>query len=139
MWAGLAAEAPHPDPAMLYAMDISAAAASSATVPWPWLGASLALLLVLLAGLTVALVRLRSRRPATAPEADSHDDLPGFLESPPGSSAVADRSGWATLAAPPAIEQPAAGRLAAAGHGSRPHRDGRHRCAAVRGPSRRWR
>jgi hypothetical protein len=93
-------------PAMLYAMDIQAATAGSATAPWLLFGAVLALLLVLLAGLTAALVRRRTHRPAPAGGGDSRDDLPGFLEFPPGSAAAGDPAGWAALAVPPAVEDP---------------------------------
>lgn len=82
---------------MLVAMDIPAAAAG----PWIVLGVLLGL-----AGLIGFLV-LRGR-PST-PAADesplpvAEDDLPGFLESPPGSAGapVDPAQGWATLTAPP--------------------------------------
>jgi hypothetical protein len=95
---------------MLGGMDIPGAAAGTATAPWLVFGVVLGLLLVFLAGLTAALV-LRRRlpsAPAAAPEAAPggvpEDDLPGFLESPPGSGAATavPQVGWAALTSPPA-------------------------------------
>ena len=102
---------------MLDGMDIPGAAAGTATAPWLVLGAVLGVLLVLLAGLVAALV-LRRRNPgppAHGPAADDRrDDLPGFLESPPGSGAgpTVPQTGWAALTAPvaPAAPPPARGR-----------------------------
>ena len=96
---------------MLDGMDIPGAAAGTATAPWLVLGAVLG---VLLAGLVAALV-LRRRTPgppAHGPAADDRrDDLPGFLEFPPGSGAgsTVPRTGWAPLTAPvaPAAPPPA--------------------------------
>jgi hypothetical protein len=93
---------------MLGAMDIPAASATS-TAPWLVLGLSLGALLVLLAGLGVALAvrrtgRTRSRDASAGPAGPAaagyrEDDLPGFLESPPGAGPVAapPRTGWAAL------------------------------------------
>jgi hypothetical protein len=85
-------------------------------VPWLVLGVVLGVLLVLLAGLTAALVLRRKAPgpPVAAPEAPAtpagygEDDLPGFLESPPGSGALpaAPQAGWAALTAPPAAAAP---------------------------------
>lgn len=65
--------------------------------------------LVLLVGLiTAALLR---RRPATEPPGEAagfrDDDLPGFLESPPGAATSDPRTGWATLAPVDASPPPA--------------------------------
>src|SRR5690349_16443936 len=90
---------------MLDPMDIrSAAATGTAAVPWLVLGVVVGVGLVLLAGAATALA-LR-RRPSSAPSDpaagdDGADDLPGFLEFPPGSTRVAP-TGWAALAPPPA-------------------------------------
>jgi hypothetical protein len=93
---------------MLGGMDIPGAAPGTATVPWLVLGVVLGVLLVLLAGLTAALLLRRRlpKPPAAAPEAGAppasyrEDDLPGFLESPPGSGAptAVPQAGWAALA-----------------------------------------
>jgi hypothetical protein len=73
-------------------------------MPWLVLGVVLGLLLVLLAGLaTAAVLRRRAARPRDGgPTALGEDDLPGFLESPPGSGAAAAPGGWAVLSAPAA-------------------------------------
>jgi hypothetical protein len=91
---------------MLGAMDIPTAAAGAATAPWLVLGVVLGVLLVLMAGLTAALV-LRRRFTRPPPSASGvpdvpEDDLPGFLESPPGAGAggVPAQPGWAVLATP---------------------------------------
>jgi hypothetical protein len=96
-------------PAMLGGMDIPGAAAGTATVPWLVLVVVLGVLVVLLAGLTAALVVRRkppgppSAAPEAAPAGYREDDLPGFLESPPGSGAASvPRTGWAALTMPPA-------------------------------------
>lgn len=86
-------------------MDIPTAAAGTAPVPWLVLAVVLGVLLVLLAGLTATLV-LR-RRAASAPPAvpdEPEDDLPGFLESPPGSGSGDSpaQAGWAALTTTPA-------------------------------------
>src|SRR4051812_20160953 len=78
---------------MLGRMDIRSAA------PWLVLGLVVGIGLVLLAGLATALV-LR-RRSDVPPGAPGGDDLPGFLESPPGAAAPVVSAGWASLAAPP--------------------------------------
>src|SRR5690349_3916754 len=73
-------------------------------IPWLVLGVVIGVGLVLLAGLVAALVlRRRSGGPAPArPMGFEDDDLPGFRDSPPGSTAAAPGSGWAVLApAPP--------------------------------------
>lgn len=86
-------------------MDIrSAAATGTAAVPWLVLGVVVGVGLVLLVGAATALA-LR-RRPGAAPSDpaagdDGGDDLPGFLEFPPGSAPVAP-TGWTSLAPPPA-------------------------------------
>jgi hypothetical protein len=96
---------------MLGAMDIPGAAAGTETAPWLVLGASLGVLLVVLAGLAAALL-LRRRNPVRpdqgAPADDARDDLPGFLESPPGSGTgpAARAEGWAALTAPAAPAAP---------------------------------
>jgi hypothetical protein len=71
---------------------------SGMDMPWPVLGVVLGVLLVLLAGLAAALV-LRRRDGDAGPDL-REDDLPGFLESPPGSGAAAAHTGWAVLSAP---------------------------------------
>jgi hypothetical protein len=93
---------------MLARMDIlGAVAPGTATVPWLVLGV-VGVGLVALAGLVAVLV-LRRERPGppaaerAAASADfGEDDLPGFLESPPGSGAGTTPAGWAPLAPPPA-------------------------------------
>jgi hypothetical protein len=97
---------------MLVAMDTTAAAATPAA-PWLVLGLSLGALVVLLAGLGTALATRRggASRPAAAPAAPPaagyrEDDLPGFLESPPGAAAAPLRTGWAALATTPVVPDP---------------------------------
>lgn len=79
-------------------MDIPAA-------PWLALGVVLGVALVVLAGLVTALHLRRRSSGAVAvatPEATvDQDDLPGFLESPPGSLPAEPPAGWAPLAAAP--------------------------------------
>jgi hypothetical protein len=95
---------------MLTGMDIPAAAAG----PWIVLGVVLGVLLLGAAVLAAYLV-LRDRAPTAGTEASPRagdDDLPGFLESPPGSAGAASGpvQGWAVLtvpAAPPAAAPPA--------------------------------
>jgi hypothetical protein len=71
------------------------------------LGAVLGILLLVTAGLGVR--RLRQGRSTPDPE-PVQDDLPGFLESPPGAGdRPTTRDGWAVLAAPPAAPAPPAG------------------------------
>lgn len=88
-------------------MDIPTAAAGTAPVPWLVLGVVLGVLLVLLVGLSTALVlRWReARRQPVVPD-ESADDLPGFLESPPGSGAAPAQAGWATLTTSPVAAAP---------------------------------
>jgi hypothetical protein len=95
---------------MLARMDIPGAAApGTTTVPWLVLGVVLGVGLVVLAGLVAAMVLRRGRPdPPVAERAATsagfgEDDLPGFLESPPGSGAGTTPAGWAPLAAPPAL------------------------------------
>jgi hypothetical protein len=86
---------------MLDRMDIP----GTATAPWLLLGVVLGVLLVLLAGLIAAWV-LRRRRPTPPVQPprpdDGRDDLPAFLECPPGSGAgpTVPQAGWAALTAP---------------------------------------
>lgn len=86
-------------------MDIPGAAAGTATAPWLVLGLVIGSGLVLLAGLIAAVAVRRSRpttRPGAVPAGSGGDDLPGFLEAPPGSSGPpVAREGWAALAPPP--------------------------------------
>jgi hypothetical protein len=96
---------------MLVAMDIPTAAG-----PWIVLGVVIGMLVLVLAGLGTV-VLFRSRPPAAPadppPSGYGEDDLPGFLESPPGTGTgtqVADR-GWTALSpAPPAPPASAADR-----------------------------
>jgi hypothetical protein len=84
---------------MLGPMDIPGAAATgTAAVPWLVLGVLLGVGLVVLAGAATAVV-LR-RRPAGTHDDPGGDDLPGFLEAPPGSAAPVVPAGWAALVAP---------------------------------------
>ena len=89
-------------------MDTLGAAAGTATAAWLVLGVVVGVLIVLLAGLVAALL-LRRRAPARPAAEPGHtgagyreDDLPGFLEAPPGSGTAVPHTGWAVLAAPPA-------------------------------------
>jgi hypothetical protein len=94
---------------MLGAMDISAAGGTP-TLPWLVLGVVAGVALVLLAGLVTALLlRGRPGRPlhTRAPAGFPDDDLPGFLESPPGAAPVAPGPGWAVLAPVAAPARPA--------------------------------
>lgn len=95
---------------MLIPMDIAAApisAASASAAPWLAAGALLTLAALLLAGVVTALVlRRRSAMPAeevTPRQEPVVDDLPGFLESPPGSTVAA-----------PAVDPPVAPHAALA-------------------------
>jgi hypothetical protein len=113
---------------MLVAMDIPAAAAASAA-PWLVLGLVLGAVAVLLVGLAAGLLlRGTGGRPPSAATADDdpttgagyrEDDLPGFLEAPPGSvhDTAPARGGWAALgtagvpaAIPPALPWRRTGR-----------------------------
>lgn len=90
---------------MLVGMDISPAG------PWiaPWLVVAIVLAVVVLAAVGGLLVlRRRTRRPSGAADAgpvpaSGDDDLPGFLEFPPGSAAepAPPAAGWPPLAAAP--------------------------------------
>lgn len=88
---------------MLTGMDIPVAAG-----PWLVLGVALGILLPLLAALAVLALRRRPARPEdpSAPTPPTtglaQDDLPGFLESPPGSAPppAARADGWAALSSP---------------------------------------
>jgi hypothetical protein len=85
---------------MLWAMDIPAASAG----PWIALGVVLGILLVALTGLaTAGLLRRRGAPPPEGPAVDRRpaDDLPGFLENPPGLGGPRRRAeGWVALSAP---------------------------------------
>ena len=87
---------------MLTAMEITGTAG-----PWLVLGVVLGLLLPALAALVTVAPR-RRRTPDTPapspPPEPAVDDLPGFLESPPGSTPAADvpPPAWPALSAPPA-------------------------------------
>jgi hypothetical protein len=99
---------------MLTPMDIPGSAATgTAAVPWLVLGVVVGVGLVLLAGLGAALLLRRRSSGAvaeTGPAPADTDDLPGFLESPPGSASPEPPAGWAALAAPgtPARAEPPA-------------------------------
>ena len=87
---------------MLVRMDIPGAAATGTTaVPWLLVGVLLGVGLVFLVGGTAALARPR-RRPDAAPADPGGDDLPGFLESPPGSGGAVVTAGWSSLSPGPA-------------------------------------
>ena len=92
---------------MLIGMDIRAAT-STAVGPWIALSIVLGLAALLLAGLAVALFD-RSRRAPLVSAEEGQDDLPGFLEAPPGtpSAGSATSGGFVALAAPPAPPPPA--------------------------------
>jgi len=85
---------------MLTAMEIPVTAG-----PWLVLGVVLGVLLPALAALAVVLLRRRAApdRSPPPPEPDV-DDLPGFLESPPGSlpAPASAATAWPALSAPPA-------------------------------------
>ena len=92
---------------MLNAMDSGAAAAA----PWLVLGFVLGVVVLTLVGLGVAWARRRRRADPDREPAPVVvvDDLPGFLESPPGTAAAATAgSGWASLAPPPPAAPPPA-------------------------------
>lgn len=67
-------------------------------IPWLALGVVLGVGLVLLVGAAAAALRRRSH---PVPDEPGGDDLPGFLESPPGSTTPVP-VGWAALSAVPA-------------------------------------
>jgi hypothetical protein len=100
---------------MLIGMDIAAVQAAPSTAPWLVLAAVLAVVLLGLAGLVAVLVLRRppgdgpARRP-DEPAPDATDDLPGFLEHPPGSpgSPSPAAAGWPALSASPSAEPPRA-------------------------------
>src|SRR4051812_7566677 len=79
-------------------------------IPWLVLGVVVGVGLVLLAGLVAALVLRRRRDRASGVETSPRDDLPGFLEFPPGSTTAPPATGWAALAAPPPPPSPPRGR-----------------------------
>lgn len=90
-------------------MDIpSAAATGTDAAPWLVLGVVLGVGLVVLVGLGTAVVV--RRRPGPTPDDPGGDDLPGFLESPPGSASPAATAGWAALTPPPRPASAAARR-----------------------------
>jgi hypothetical protein len=96
---------------MLGAMDTPAAAAllsrQAATVPAVALGVVLGIVLLTVAGLIAYLVVRRPRAsghdddasepPAGTRPAFREDDLPGFLECPPGATPATARAGWPAL------------------------------------------
>ena len=84
-------------------MDIPAA-----TGAWIALGVVLAVLLFAAAGLLLR--RRASPPPATTPPPGRHDDLPGFLEHPPGTAGAppVTGGGWTALSAPAPPRGPAA-------------------------------
>src|SRR5688572_8685241 len=81
--------------------DTTAAQAMPSTLPWLVLGAVLGIGLRFLVGFLLFLRRRSTDRPPPLPE---QDDLPGFLEHPPGSpgAPAAAGAGWPALA--PAIQ-----------------------------------
>jgi hypothetical protein len=86
---------------MLAGMNIPVAAA-----PWIVLGAVLGIMLLVTAGLTTLwLYRRSGRRPDRPEAAGPHDDLPDFLERPPGSDGNAGPAtgDWVPLAAAPPV------------------------------------
>jgi hypothetical protein len=97
---------------MLVGMSV---AAQSPMAPWLVLGAVLGIALVALAALITVLLlrRPEGRRPPEPAEVAPApaDDLPDFLEHPPGSAGAppptAAAAGWPVLAAPPASAAPA--------------------------------
>jgi hypothetical protein len=85
---------------MLTAMEIPVTAG-----PWLVLGVVLGVLLSALAALAIVLLRRRAAPDASAqPPEPAVDDLPGFLESPPGSAPepALRTTGWPALSAPDA-------------------------------------
>jgi hypothetical protein len=96
---------------MLIGMDIAAVQAAPSTAPWLVLGAVLAVVLLGLAGLVAVLVLRRPPGDGPAPRPyepapDATDDLPGFLEHPPGSpgSPSPAAAGWPALSAASSAE-----------------------------------
>jgi hypothetical protein len=101
---------------MLTRMDIHGPAATgTGAVPWLVLVVVLGVALVVCAGLVTALVLRRgstaSAAAAEPPAAGAQDDLPRFLEFPPGAGTAAAPTGWAALTPPPVpasdVERPA--------------------------------
>lgn len=93
---------------MLTGMDIPVTAG-----PWLVLGLVLGILVPALAALGVLALRRRRSRPKDAPAGPlsagfGEDDLPGFLEFPPGSAGApaAPSGGWAPLGGPAAAPGP---------------------------------
>src|SRR5215207_2771913 len=103
---------------MLDRMDTGAAGGTASTAPWLVLGFLLGVAVLTLVGLAAWALRNRSRtRPEAAadPDAGVVDDLPGFLESPPGARPrVGPATGWASLSPSPPPAAPA-GAAAAGG------------------------
>jgi hypothetical protein len=90
---------------MLAPMDIPGAAVTgTATVPWLLLGVVLGIALLVLVGAGTAVVV--RRRPDRLPDDPGGDDLPGFLEFPPGSATPPAPAGWSPLATPPPPSTP---------------------------------
>jgi hypothetical protein len=89
---------------MLGPMDTGAAA-------WIVVGFLLGVAVLTLAGLALVVVRGRRRTPPDPPAEPGGwavDDLPGFLESPPGAGpAVGPTRGWTALSSPPPPPPPA--------------------------------
>jgi hypothetical protein len=87
----------------LAGMDVAAAQAASPTAPWLVLGGVLAVVLLALVGLVAVLVLGRPARRTPDPLPDeppaAADDLPDFLEHPPGSPGApsAAAAGWPVL------------------------------------------